>query len=108
MLGIGIVLALWIGKPIGILLSTFIMTKTKVVPLPKGLTLNQLLGAASLAGIGFTVSLFISELAFENPTISDGAKLAVLTASLLSAFSGVLILRRIKINSLLSSFLLSP
>lgn len=92
--GIGIFLALWLGKPIGIFLSTYLLVKFKIAELPKGATWFQVLGVATLAGIGFTVSLFISELAFEQEMIIEGSKLSVLLASLVAAISGVLLLRR--------------
>lgn len=91
---IGIVAALIAGKAIGILGATFLVTKTTRASLDDGLSWIDVLGLSILAGIGFTVSLLISELAFGSDSPhNDNAKVAILTGSLLAAAIAVLILR---------------
>lgn len=87
-LTLGIILGLFIGKPLGIITASFLLVKTKIINLPKGLTLTKFLGVGFLAGIGFTMSIFISTLAFDDKTFADTAKIAVLIASILSMIIG--------------------
>jgi Na+:H+ antiporter, NhaA family len=87
----GIVAGLVLGKPIGITLAASIATRTRIGRLPDGITFRHLLGAGCLAGIGFTVSLFIAELSFKG-TILDDAKLGILVASVASALLGTALL----------------
>ena len=61
--------------------------------MPEGITPRHVLGMAGIAGIGFTVSLFVAGLAFERPALTDQAKIGVLGASLLAALVGATILR---------------
>ena len=91
---IGIVTALILGKAIGIFSATFLITKFTRCTLGDGLSWIDVLGLAILAGIGFTVSLLISELAFgaDSPH-NDHAKVAILTGSLLAALIATVILR---------------
>ncbi|MGD1840729.1 MAG: Na+/H+ antiporter NhaA [Thermonemataceae bacterium] len=93
-LGTGIVLALCLGKPIGILSFTYLSVKLKIAELPARVNWYQLLSVAALAGIGFTVSLFITELAFDSEKAVQGAKLSVLIASTLAATGGTLLLSK--------------
>lgn len=91
---IGIVLALVIGKMVGIFAATFVVTKTTKASLDEGLSWIDVLGLAILAGIGFTVSLLISELAFGvDSEHNDHAKIAILSASLIAALIATVILR---------------
>ena len=92
-LSMAIILGLFIGKPLGIMSATFLLVKTKIINLPKNVTLKRFLGVAFLAGIGFTMSIFISTLAFENKFDGDTSKLAVLIASLLSMVIGFIWLK---------------
>jgi Na+:H+ antiporter, NhaA family len=85
----GILLGLVCGKFIGITLFCFAAAKLGVAQLPKGVGWKQLMGAAWLAGIGFTMSLFIGQLAFTDPLHVLQAKLAVLLASALAAVIGL-------------------
>jgi NhaA family Na+:H+ antiporter len=62
--------------------------------MPEGVTWGQIWGASCLSGIGFTMSIFISELAFSDGTIVDAAKIGILAASLISGVAGYAILRR--------------
>ncbi|AWI25715.1 Na+/H+ antiporter NhaA [Flavobacterium pallidum] len=88
MTGLGIIFGLCIGKPAGIWLFSFIGVKTRICSLPSKLKWKQLLGIGFLGGIGFTMSIFITLLAFENESLIASAKIAILTASLFSAIIG--------------------
>ncbi len=87
---IGVALALIVGKPLGIVTASWIGIRLGVAALPPGLTWNTLIAVAPLAGIGFTLSLFVSVLAFRDPAISASARLAILTGSTISAVIGLL------------------
>ena len=91
---LGIVVALVVGKPIGVLLATFIVTKTTKATLDPDLAWIDLFGVALLAGVGFTVSLLVSELAFgQGSPHDDHAKVAILVGSLVAALLATVILR---------------
>ncbi len=89
---VGIVVALVVGKPLGIVFATWIAVRTGLGVLPAESTWRNILGAGALAGIGFTVSLFVAGLAFDNPTQVDDAKVGVLVASVLAALIGAALL----------------
>ena len=84
----GIIIGLCLGKPIGIVSACFFIVKKKIGDLPRGVNWHKMIGAAILAGIGFTMSIFISTLAFENASQQDIAKIAVLIASFLAMIIG--------------------
>jgi Na+:H+ antiporter, NhaA family len=89
----GIALGLVFGKVFGILGATFIITKFKLAQLPVGAHWRHMIGVGLLAGIGFTVSIFITELAFTgNETYIAAAKLGIFAASILAACGGAAIL----------------
>ncbi|TFD75875.1 Na+/H+ antiporter NhaA [Cryobacterium psychrophilum] len=91
---IGIVVALVVGKPIGVLLATWIVTKTTKATLDPDLAWIDVTGVAVLAGVGFTVSLLISELGYgQGSPHDDHAKVAILVGSLLAALLAAVILR---------------
>lgn len=93
-LGYGIILGLFLGKLVGINLFSYIFVKLKISNLPLNSTWPQMIGTALLAGIGFTMSIFIALLSFKgHPEIQDEAKFAILIASLLAGLSGYLILK---------------
>lgn len=92
---IGVAMGLIFGKFIGVLLFTFVMVKTGLGTLPNGATWHHMIGIALLAGVGFTMSLFISSLAFNNPEFVEQAKYGILIASILAGLSGYLYLKRI-------------
>lgn len=92
-LGAGIVAGLVAGKLAGISGTVWLVGRTGLSPLPEGARRRDLNGVAALAGIGFTVSLFIAGLAFSNQQQADQAKIAVLTGSLLASALGAAILR---------------
>ena len=84
----GIMAGLFIGKPLGICLACYWMIKQKWANLPSQTNWHQLIGAGILAGIGFTMSIFISMLAFQDNVVQDIAKIAVLVSSVLSMIVG--------------------
>ncbi|WP_043634415.1 Na+/H+ antiporter NhaA [Nonomuraea candida] len=90
---IGVALGLLLGKVAGIALGTWLPLRFGWGVLPGNLVWGQLLGGAAVSGIGFTVALFIVELAFEDPAVRDQAKIGILAGSLLSAALGWLIFR---------------
>jgi NhaA family Na+:H+ antiporter len=87
-LSLGIIAGLVIGKPLGIFLSCYFLISKKWAQLPDGVNWHKLIGAGILAGIGFTMSIFISALAFTNAATEDIAKISVLVASLLAMVLG--------------------
>ena len=89
----GVLLGLVIGKPIGIVAFCKLAVKLGVARLPNGVTWLQMAAVGTLAGIGFTVSIFISSLAFGNPVHLMEAKTAVLVASLIAGLAGFFALR---------------
>ncbi|MDP3427348.1 MAG: Na+/H+ antiporter NhaA, partial [Humidesulfovibrio sp.] len=90
---LGIMCGLVLGKPLGVTLTAVTLTATGLAPKLAGVNWRHLLGAGCLAGIGFTMSIFIAELAFGDPVIKDSAKLGILCGSLASAILGWLVLR---------------
>lgn len=92
--GYGIILGLILGKIIGINLFSWIFIKLKISSLPDKSSWSQMLGAGLLAGIGFTMSIFIALLSFKNhPEIQDEAKFAILVASIIAGISGYSLLK---------------
>ncbi len=92
-LGLGIVCGLVLGKLIGINLFSWIAVQTKISSLPQNASWKQMTGVGLLAGIGFTMSIFIALLSFkEQIQIQDEAKFAILIASFIAAISGYVIL----------------
>lgn len=92
-LGLGIIGGLVLGKLIGINLFSWIAIKLKISSLPQNSSWKQMTGVGLLAGIGFTMSIFIALLSFKNEVVfQDEAKFAILIASVLAAVSGYLIL----------------
>jgi len=89
---LGVVAGLVVGKTIGVTVFTWLATKTGITRLPEDVGWGQLVGVAALAGIGFTVSLFITSLAFQTQAIQDTAKVGILAASLLAGLLGALFL----------------
>ena len=87
---IGTCLGLVLGKFLGIGLSSWLAVRLKIARLPAGVRWRHLLGAAWLGGIGFTMSLFIGQLAFGDPRLREEAKLGILLASLIAASIGLL------------------
>ena len=93
-IALGIIAGLVVGKPVGILLATFLVSRYTRASLDEGLSWWDVLGLSVVAGIGFTVSLLIGELAFEaDSERDDRVKIAVLLGSLLAAVLATVILR---------------
>ncbi len=91
---VAVVVGLVVGKLVGITAFSWAAIRLRVGELPEGIGGRQLAGAAAVAGIGFTVSLFIAGLAFESPHLQDAAKAGILVASAVASLAGFLILRR--------------
>ena len=91
-ISLGIIVGLVLGKTIGISGMTLLFQKLKIGKL-EGVSKKNLLGISMLAGIGFTMSLFVTELAFENETFIQEAKVAILTASILAATLGLVTIK---------------
>lgn len=100
LISIGVMAGLFIGKPAGILAFTYAAVKLRVSSLASGIRWKHIFGAGMLGGIGFTMSIFISLLAFENDSVIDHAKVAVLLASLASGVAGLVYLRYVTRNDL--------
>ncbi len=90
---VGIVAGLLLGKQVGITLFAWLAVKSGMSELPQGVTWLHIYGASWLAGIGFTMSLFISDLAFAEGSLLDVSKLGILTASLIAGIAGWSIIR---------------
>lgn len=90
-LSLGIFFGLLCGKPIGIFLFSLLSVKCKIAALPDGVTKPQLLAMGVLAGIGFTMSIFIDNLAFHDPALVDTGKVAILITSATAAVLGYVI-----------------
>jgi NhaA family Na+:H+ antiporter len=88
----GIVVGLVAGKALGIFGASSAAEASRLGRRPSGMTRTHLVGGAALSGIGFTVSLFISDLAFDDPELIDVAKLSILVASTIAAVIGSLVL----------------
>jgi len=91
----GVLLGLLAGKPLGIFGACWTAVKFRLAELPLTVNWNHIASVGMLAGIGFTVSLFITSLAFDQPDLLDAAKIAVLFASLLAGVLGYCLLRRV-------------
>ena len=93
-IAVGVVTGLVVGKQVGITALAYLVVRLGLASLPSGVTWRHIYGAAWLAGIGFTMSLFIGGLAYGEGPMLDVAKLGILGASLIAGFGGYLVLRR--------------
>lgn len=91
-LGLGIILGLFLGKPIGIFAMSWLSVKLKIAQLPESTTWTHVLGLGLLGGIGFTMSIFIALLSFGDLLHQNEAKFAILIASTIAGISGFCIL----------------
>lgn len=91
-LGMGIVLGLFVGKPVGIFIMSWLSVKFKIASLPPGVKWPHVIGLGLLGGIGFTMSIFIALLSFNRPYLQAESKFAVLVASVLSGIVGYIFL----------------
>lgn len=85
----GVLLALVLGKPLGVFLATFLAVKSGVSPLPEGINWRGVLLVGVLAGIGFTMAIFVGGLAFSDAALLSAAKLGILAASATAAIVGL-------------------
>jgi Na+:H+ antiporter, NhaA family len=93
---LGIMAGLIIGKTAGIFLASYLAVKSGLALLSPNLSWRHILGVSILGGIGFTMSIFIANLAFTDASIITASKLSILAASLCSAVAGLLVLKQIK------------
>ncbi len=91
-MSLGIILGLVVGKPLGVWLFAWAGVRLRIAELPKGISLFHVASVGCLAGIGFTMSLFIATLAFDEVALVEAAKTAVLAGSLLATLTGSVIL----------------
>jgi NhaA family Na+:H+ antiporter len=97
---LGVVFGLLAGKVIGVYGVSALLIKMKLASLPDGLTSRSLFGVGFLASIGFTMSLFVTNLAFHNPEYELQAKLGIFAASLIGGILGyVLLVKKISITN---------
>ncbi len=92
-LSTNIALALIFGNSLGITLMTYLAVKLKLADLPDAVNMKQILGVSFLGGLGFTMSLFIANLAFTDAALIDAAKMGIILGSFVAGFAGYLILR---------------
>ena len=91
---LGVGLGLIVGKVLGVVGFTLILIKLKVAPWPKGMNLKNLFGLSLLAGIGFTMSLFITSLAFSHEEYMVQAKVGIFVASIIAGVAGYMVLNK--------------
>ena len=91
-IALGVILGLLLGKPLGIWLFALVAVKLRWAEMPAGMTMTQIAAVGCLAGVGFTMALFISTLAFPDESLVEVAKAGVLLGSLASAVAGCLLL----------------
>jgi Na+/H+ antiporter NhaA len=95
-IALGVGLGLLFGKLFGISLATWIAVRLGLGKLPSRTGWPQVFGLAGLAGIGFTVALFVTELAFDDPALEDSAKIGIFIGSFIAGVLGYVLLRRSK------------
>ncbi|MDR1699079.1 MAG: Na+/H+ antiporter NhaA, partial [Prevotellaceae bacterium] len=98
-IALGVICGLLFGKMIGISGATILMIKTKIAPKPAGMTAKNLLGLGLVGGVGFTMSLFVTSLAFNNPEYMAQAKIGIFMASIIAAVAGYMVLNTNKNHS---------
>jgi NhaA family Na+:H+ antiporter len=91
-ISLGVICGLVLGKPIGIVLFSWLATRSRIAAMLDGVSWRQVVGVGMLAGIGFTMSLFIANLAFGDTPALETAKVGILAASVTSAVAGVIVL----------------
>jgi NhaA family Na+:H+ antiporter len=93
----GVGLGLLVGKPVGIALSVWLAERSGIAKRPEGVSWKHIWGMGAIAGVGFTMSLFVGKLAFEgaHPELLAAAKAGVMVGSLVAASLGVMLLARI-------------
>ena len=98
-----VIIGLVVGKTLGITAFTALGLRLRVGRLPDGVRLGHVVGAGALAGIGFTVSLFVAGLAFDSPPLVAETKIGILIASLLAGTLGTLLLVGVRHRQALAS-----
>lgn len=96
---LGIMAGLLIGKPLGIFMMSWLVIVVGLAEMPAEMNWHHLLAAGCLGGIGFTMSIFIATLSFDNPMMVDSAKIAILLSSAAAAVIGVVLLARSGIST---------
>jgi NhaA family Na+:H+ antiporter len=91
---LGVIFGLVIGKPIGIVLFSWLATRTRLAAMLDGIAWRQIVGVGMLGGIGFTMSLFIANLAFGDGPALETAKVGILLASVVSGIAGAIVLAK--------------
>lgn len=95
-INLGIFLGLFVGKQLGVFITSYLLIKLNISSLPSKVTFKHLYGASLLAAIGFTMSLFIASLSFSESNLLSTAKISIISISTISAISGFLVLKSIK------------
>ena len=90
---LGVAAGLLVGNPLGVLGMTWLAVRVRLGQLPSGVTWRHVLGAGFLAGIGFTVAIFVSGIAFDDPAVVNQAKMGIFGASVIAGVAGYLFLR---------------
>jgi NhaA family Na+:H+ antiporter len=93
-IGLGVLSGLMLGKPLGIMIAALAAVRIGIAKLPEAVNWRSLLGYACLAGIGFTMSLFVAMLGFEDTALVDAAKRGIIAGSLLAGVGGAVMLRK--------------
>jgi NhaA family Na+:H+ antiporter len=96
---LGVGLGLLVGKVVGVVGFTLLFIKLGIAPMPQGMTVTNLFGLGLLAAIGFTMSLFVTELAFVNPDFKAQAKIGIFAASIVGGLLGYILLSRLRKKS---------
>lgn len=89
----GVMAGLFVGKPLGIVMFSYTAVKSRLCKLPEDLSWRHLIGAGILGGIGFTMSIFITMLAFDDPELIDQAKISIILISVVAGFTGYIWLK---------------
>ena len=92
-IGLGVLAGLMFGKPLGIIAAAVIAVTSRIASLPRNVNWTSLCGYACLAGIGFTMSLFIATLAFDDAELVDAAKRGIIAGSLVAGVAGAVLLK---------------
>jgi len=90
---LGIALGLLVGKPVGITVFSWLGVKARIMALPDDMTWKHIGSVSVLGGVGFTMSIFITLLAFQNPLVVQQSKIVILIASLIAGCTGYVLLR---------------
>ncbi len=90
---LGIALGLIVGKPLGIVSFSYLAIKTRLSPMPQGMNISRITGAGFLGGIGFTMSIFVTLLAFNRDSLIEQSKIAVMISSFVAGLAGFFVLK---------------